>query len=147
MARPVDADSARTYDTIVSAAREAMFAGEDAQIDVSMRKVAELAEVSSGTLSYYFPNKVDLLEACLDAYYERLSALTAELMAEVATARDAPATFIRAAARRLYRFARSERRELSLRVATNAQRGELHPRRQVHVLGPFVGQAALKRVH
>ena len=78
MARPVDADSAHTYDSIVRAALDVL---NDVGLPekLSMRKVASAAEVSPGTIQYYFGSKTDLLEACLDGYYQRLTLLAGQL--------------------------------------------------------------------
>jgi AcrR family transcriptional regulator len=127
MARPPNADSAKTYDAIVAAARKLLFETEDSKIDFSLRQVAASANVSQGTLSYYFNSKEELLEACLDVYYERLEELVSELMAR-ASSFDSPGEFIAAATRDLYRLERQDRRELRLRRITNARRwGGLDP--------------------
>ena len=61
MARPVDADSARTYDSIVRAALDVL-AEAGLPERLSMRKVAAAAEVSPGTIQSYVGSKRDLLE-------------------------------------------------------------------------------------
>ena len=139
MGRPIDADSARTWDRIVDAAREEIFEGESGATDISLRRVATAARLSLGTVHYYFSSKDELLEACLDEYYRRLASLTQELVAlSVPPEHEEPRHRVARAVRRIYRFAREERRCLQLRVATNARRGELHHHRQTHVLGPFL---------
>jgi AcrR family transcriptional regulator len=130
MARPKDADSAKTWNRIVDAARRELFETPGGQPDVSVRKVATLAGVGIGTIHYYFPTKESLLEACLDQYYAMLDVLVRELATAAAGAAADPHAFIEMAARRLYRFVVSERRSLKLRAITNAQRGGLPPERR-----------------
>lgn len=129
MARPKDADSAETWNRIVSAARRELFETPGGQTEVSMRQVAAAAGVGVGTIQYYFPTKESLLEACLDAYYLALDAIVRELSAAAASAVD-PRGFIEDAVRRLYRFVVSERPHLMVRAKTNAQRGGLPPERR-----------------
>ena len=50
--------------------------------------------------------------------------------------------FIERSVRTLYRFAWRERGLLRLRMASNAERGELHPRRQRDFMGELVKEAA-----
>ena len=145
MARPKDADAAGTYDSIVAAAL-ALLAEVDNPSQVSMRKVAVRADVSLGTIQYHFANKDALLEACLDGYYERLSALVQGIIVEAndpSTNRD---TFVGESARLMYRFVRRERAALTLRMLTNTTQGELNPKRQSEFLGSFIalGAAALR---
>ena len=139
MARPKDADSERTFNTIVDAALELL--AECAAPAPSLRKVAKKANVSLATIQYYFGSKEELLEACLDGYYGRLTAAGGELMAlaeQGATGR----ALIEQAVGALYDFHYRERAMMALRVATNAQRGELHPRRQVEFMAGLAVQAA-----
>lgn len=138
VARPVDADSARTYDSIVAAGLVLLKSTSD-PATLSLRKVAELAGLSAGTLHYYFPVKEDLLEACLDAYYERLGSVARELVALFASSGDS-AALIDQAARRMYRFVEDERVLVSLRLTTNAMRQELHPRR-LAFMGMMIDEA------
>lgn len=130
MARPKDADSAETWNRIVSAARRALFETPGGQPDVSVRQVAATAGVGVGTIQYYFPTKESLLEACLDEYYVALDLLVRELAGAAAGAAADPRTFMERAARRLYRFVLSERPHLMVRAMTNAQRGGLPPERR-----------------
>ena len=139
MARPVDADSAHTYDSIVRAALDVLNeVGLPEKL--SMRKVASAAEVSPGTIQYYFGSKTDLLEACLDGYYQRLTLLAGQLGGSMQGRQGSE--FVEYVARTLFRFARRERALIKLRMATNAQRGELHPQRQPEFLGAMIVEAA-----
>lgn len=140
MARPPDADSAETYERILTAARDEVRSTVPRN-GISMRKVAERAEVSLGTLQYYFDNKAGLLEACLDGYYERLGALGTELLGQVGDHEHVTGV-IEHAARTFYRFVQEEQALIELRLVTNALRGELHPQRQDHFMGQVIGAAA-----
>jgi AcrR family transcriptional regulator len=140
VARPVDADSAQTWNRIIAATLELLDGGADVA-RLSTRKVAERAGLSPGTLQYYFATKDDLFEACLEQHYERLSALAAEMIAAT-TAAETSDDVVEGAARRMYRFVRAERAFISIRVLTNATRRELHPARQPEFLGTFLRQVA-----
>ena len=139
MARPVDADSAATYDGIVSSAL-AMLDEVGRPEKLSMRNVASGAGCSLGTIQYYFGSKQQLLEACLDGYYGRLSALAGELTqsAQTLTGR----ALVEHAARSFHRFASRERALIRLRISTRAGLGELHPARQPEFMGAIIAHAA-----
>ena len=107
----------------------------------SLRSVAARAGVSLGTIHYYFRSKEELLEACLDGYYDRLGELASRLLrlsGEAEEGRD----FVEQAAAELYDFGYRQRAMLALRMMTNAQRGQLHPRRQEEFMGQLSLHAA-----
>ena len=139
MVRPKETTSEETWNRIVSAAQHELVETDEGEIDISLRRVATRANVSLGTIHYYFPAKEKLLEACMDAYYMRLSALVVKLapLVTVATQTDARSV-IEQAARRLYGFAVSERHSLKLRAKLNAQLGCLEPQRARQVRGPML---------
>jgi AcrR family transcriptional regulator len=142
VARPPDADSAKTYDQILAAALREIDA-TDPPTGISVRKVAERAGVSLGTLQYYFGKKVDLLEACLDDYHERLREVATTLM-QTALASDPPLVgraFVEPAVRAFHRFARENRGLLHLRLITNVVSGELPERRRTSMLDQKLGSA------
>lgn len=141
MPRPKNADSAATFDSIVRAGLELLYETDDVKA-LSLRKAAARAGVSHGTIQYYFSNKEELLEACLDAYYSRLAEFGQELIQYVNQTADDSAAIIEELVRRSWRFVRSERTMMRLRLVTNATRGELHPDRQPHFLGSLVRAAA-----
>ena len=137
--RPKNADSEDTWFRIVAAAREELVDDEQGGIDVSVRSVATNAGVSLGTIHYYFPTKESLLEACLDAYYEALGKVAAEVATRIQSAtRETAKEAIGEGVRSIYRFALSERARLRLRATNNAHRGRLHPDRHLHVRGPYL---------
>ncbi|MEM9074419.1 MAG: TetR/AcrR family transcriptional regulator [Myxococcota bacterium] len=142
MARPRDADSAKTYERIVAAALEEVRASTPRNA-ISMRKVAERAELSLGTIQYYFERKEDLLEACLNGFYERLGQVAVRVIQETASG-SVPAgrPTTENAVRTFYRFVCEEHALIELRLVTNAMRGELHPQRQPDFLGDIIGEAA-----
>jgi len=140
--RPPDADSAKTYDAILAAALREIDA-TDPPTGISVRKVAERAGVSLGTLQYYFAKKADLLEACLDDYHERLRGLATSLM-QKALGSDPPLAgraFVETVVRAFHRFTRENRGLLHLRIITNVVNGELPERRRNSMLGQQLGSA------
>lgn len=142
MARPKDADSAQTYDAIVTRALEVLDESDDPR-SITLREVARRSEMSLGTIHYYFPTKDALLEACLDGYYQRLRELGQTLIARAAV--DAPKdsrALVELATREFYRFSRKERGSVRLRLVTNAMSGELSPARQHEFLGTIIRSAA-----
>jgi AcrR family transcriptional regulator len=65
VARPRDSDSAHVHERITTAAATLLESvGPSA---VTMREIAKAAEVSLGTVHYYFPNKETLLDAVFEA--------------------------------------------------------------------------------
>lgn len=142
VSRPADANSAETYDRILAAALAELMETTP-RTGISVRRVAERAGVSLGTLQYYFENKQKLLEACLDGYYARLGALAGQLVDHFLQENTAAgAETIAFATRRLYRFVRDERPLIELRLITNAMRGELAPERQREFMGQLIERAA-----
>ncbi len=139
MARPKDADSAETMAKILEAAL-AILREQGEPKPPALRSVARRADVSLGTIRYYFDTKDELLEACLDGYYERLAALGMELVGASVDATDGR-KLIEETTRTLFRFIYEERSLVQLRVATNSVRGELHPRRQRDFMGAFIQEA------
>jgi AcrR family transcriptional regulator len=140
MARPKDADSAETMSRILDAAL-AELRDQGEPTPPTLRSVARRADVSLGTIRYYFDTKDELLEACLDGYYNRLGTLSTQLLASAVGATDGR-KLIEDTVRALYRFIRAERGLVALRLATNSSRGELHPRRQRDFMGTFIREAA-----
>ncbi len=141
MPRPPNTNSAETWDRIVDAALERLASDDGMRLQISLRSVATAAGLSPGTVSYYFSSKDELLEACLDRYYERLAALTQELFT-MAISAETPQALVENSVRALYRFASRERASVALRARTRELNGELPPERQTKVLGPYVAKAA-----
>lgn len=140
--RPVDADSAATFDRIVRAAVEVLEETVPRNA-ISMRQVGERAGVSVGTLHYYFESKERLLEACLDGYYQDLAATAQRLLSGLANG-PVPAgeAAIRGAIASMYGFITQHRALIELRLVTNAMRGELAPERQHEFMGTVIQEAA-----
>ena len=57
--------------------------GNEGADALTMRKVARLVGIRLSSLNHYFPTKSDLIEGCLDAYYERLMPLARECIEEL----------------------------------------------------------------
>ena len=64
MARRAHGDSAETFDAIVGAAKQVL--AEQGANELSLRRVAQVAGLSLGTVQYYFSSKDKLVETCLD---------------------------------------------------------------------------------
>ncbi|MCA9633397.1 MAG: TetR/AcrR family transcriptional regulator [Myxococcales bacterium] len=142
MPRPVDADSAATFDRIVRAAL-AELTETVPRNAISMRKVGERAGVSLGTLQYYFESKDRLLEACLDGYYRDLAQEAQRLLSALASG-PVPAgeAAIRGAVASMYHFIVRQRALIELRLITTSMRGELAPERQHEFMGTVIRDAA-----
>lgn len=136
MSRPVDADSARTWNAIVAAARAVL--EEQGVRAVNLRRVASRARVSVGTIGYYFENRSALLEACLESYYEHLDAIRSESFAAL-TGCARPEDAVRLAVERATELSFAHRGFARLRRWLNAQTGTGAPRKDA-VLLPFLGQ-------
>ena len=78
--------SAVTVGSILSAA-EGLFVGH-AYADVSMRDIAEAAEVTTGALYHHFPSKEKLYYAMLTAYFSRVRAASLEAIPAGGTCRE-----------------------------------------------------------
>lgn len=137
--RPKDADSKDTWNRIIASANELL--ETKSATEISLRSVSAHAGVSTGTLTYYFKNKEALLEAVLEEYYTRLSAMAMALIQESAGETDARAVLERAT-RRLYKFHWDERTVMRLRSSTRILRGELPECIQQRFLRQFAGAAA-----
>ena len=135
MARPAHASSEDTYDAILDVAlaivRES---GPDA---CSLREVARRADVSTGTIQYYFENRAGLLEACLDHLY---AWVTREVLAElelIAASGDVLSSLERIT-RKALRFTRENQELVRMRYMTTTERGALPDQRLVRQLLPLL---------
>jgi AcrR family transcriptional regulator len=140
VARPKDADKVRTYDEIVGTACR-MLSQRDDPTTHTLREVSGASGLSLGTLHYYFASKTELLEACLDTYYERLRALGARLLAELPADPSGHRAFVDRVVRELARFVRAERSNVRLRLVLSASAGELPPTRQADFLDVTIQHA------
>ena len=77
MGRPRNADAAQTRRRILDAAIRRF--GSEGLKATSLRKIGGDAGVSFATVHYYFGCKSTLYESCLDASYQELEGLRAEL--------------------------------------------------------------------
>ena len=138
MSRPKDADPAATWNRIVDAAHESL--RENSTNRISLRVVASKADVSMGTLHYYFRTKEVLLEAALDRYYERLRALGAELLEKSRLQQDKRG-FIAYSTRSLWRLHWAERKSMQVRALARARHGALPETRSARFQVPQVSAA------
>jgi AcrR family transcriptional regulator len=72
-------DARRNYARLVAAARE-IFASEG--IEVSVREIAQRAEVGMGTLYRHFPSRDDLVDAVLEEAFEEFVSIAETALAE-----------------------------------------------------------------
>ncbi|MCB9554517.1 MAG: TetR/AcrR family transcriptional regulator [Deltaproteobacteria bacterium] len=138
MARPVGANSELTHQRILEAA-EQLFTGGDPS-DVSLRKIARLAEVSVGTIQHYFGSRGELYQACIDRFYMRMDDEVAQLMRDV---QQLPtAELISVAVRRMFRFACAERGAVRMRMEAVVRTGLLEDEVLRHSTLPFLEEIA-----
>lgn len=126
MARPIDSDSAETYERILASAKSILSTHGPELF--SLRSVARTAGVSLGTLNYYFENRNGLLEACLDEDYRELEDSVQETIDRIRSG----APFFDEVARltRIYfADARNRKDKIRLRVMDTMERGGLPPHR------------------
>ena len=126
MPRPKHSDPAKTFAAIVDAA--VVVLQEQGPNHVSLRRVSEASGLSMGTLTYYFPNRQDLVEACLDVHYQHISAGILEFHAAV-TEGPVDAALIRHHVGRLVDIAFADRSFLQLRALVMAEAQQYHPGR------------------
>ncbi|MEM9694638.1 MAG: TetR family transcriptional regulator [Myxococcota bacterium] len=139
MPRRAGSDSADTVDRIVEASR-AILVHRGAS-GLTFRAVAAAAEVSVGTIAYYFPDRTSLVEACLDAHHD----WGAELVARVVRCHQEGAPIeavVEEAVRAGHQALIADRETLRLRRIVALQEGELAPRRRVQALEPALDAAA-----
>lgn len=122
MARPVDANPAQTVERILNAARTLL--QENGGKGWSMRRVAQVAKVSTGTLRYYFADRAALLDACLDPFHKDLRALESGLMSLLESAED-PFLVLGQGIVALYRFAVGRDAGHRFLIQALAERGSL----------------------
>lgn len=125
MARPPNADSSRTIDNIVSSALALLDESRRVE-DLSLRQVAQRANVGLSTVQYYFATRDALLDACLEGYHQRLVSLAEALVAELSASEIH--VVIDKAVRAFYRFALRERTLIQLRVSTTLTHREARTR-------------------
>lgn len=141
MSRPKDSDSEQVHRRLLAAAKQLLEAGGPRA--VTLRKVASEAKLTVGTVSYYFGNREELLEAVLDEPYRALAALQQQLVSGVDAEKDS-AAYIEHCVRTTYRFALDWKGAFRLNVLTILDRGIMHPRRQRTVHLPFLDFASLR---
>ncbi|MCA9630429.1 MAG: TetR/AcrR family transcriptional regulator [Myxococcales bacterium] len=117
--RPKNADPAATQQAILNAALSIV--SESGPSALSLRGVARKANLSTGTVSYYFSSLDALCEACLDGHYDRMREIALKHMQRLPE--STPAAVAEMATRELYRFAILERPILLLQLSRLAEHG------------------------
>ncbi len=123
MPRSKDAAPEDTIERIRAAAAEAL-AEASPRDAISIRDVAKRANISTGTLTYYFPNKELLIEDIITGHIQRLERALTEL-ALGSQRIPGHEHFLREMVRTMYRFTQRERVFLELRSILEAKKTEL----------------------
>lgn len=139
MARPVQADAARTRARILAAAQTAF--AERGAGDTSIRQVAADAEVSLAMVHHYFGSKRGLYDCCIDEMYEKLTGLRVELGRVLAAGGDVGA-IIERAVRVGFRFGRAHQVAVRLLFREISSLGQLDEARQEANQRPFLDDAS-----
>lgn len=135
MARPVNADAAATRERILTQAA-ALFADRGAGA-VSIRDISKAANVSLAMVHHYFGSKDDLHKATIDAMYEELAEVSAELQKALAVSGDKKA-MIQKAIEVCFDFARDHQLASRMVMRTVVETGQLPPERRERALIPFL---------
>jgi AcrR family transcriptional regulator len=104
---------------------------------VTFRRVSREANLSTGTIGYYFSDRAQMLEACLDDHHAQADDELRRLQEKVAAGaslRDVIEEGVLTA----YRTLREDREALRLRRITALERGELDPSRRAGSLRPML---------
>ncbi|MBW2629066.1 MAG: TetR/AcrR family transcriptional regulator [Deltaproteobacteria bacterium] len=146
MARPVNADPARTRTRLLEAASQHF--SRSGVHGTSLRAVANSAGLSLATINHHFGNKQDLYGACLDRAFDEVSRELAPLASlldrftdEVRDANISTAelrTLIESLVREGVRFGRRRRPLLQLIMRTLVETGELEEPWRERALVPFL---------
>ena len=143
MARPIAADAEATRRRILAAAL-ALFS-EHGLDRTTMRQIAAAARVTMATVHHYYGGKHDLYRACIEAMYEELAELRADLESLFLSSRandPSMAQFVDAAVRKSYAFARAHRPIVQLMMRTILDTGELEADKRERYLLPFLAEGA-----
>ncbi|MFK7999065.1 MAG: TetR/AcrR family transcriptional regulator [Polyangiales bacterium] len=139
MARPPDADSAATYDRIVTVT-QALIA-EHGVSAVSLRRVAKESGQSLGAITYYFESRSGLLEASLDASYEWMRAEVRDAIGRIRAGEDLQEV-VEQFVRHLFTKARTHQEVLRTRNLTTMSAGALPKSRLAGELAPQLEKVA-----
>ncbi len=136
MARPLNADSRETQERIVAAARALLEEGGPAA--VSVRRVAESANLSAGTVRYYFATQEDLLvEACINDYYDQLDQLKVAFFSQLKD-RQGAAQAVRVSVSTVYRYCLTTEVAHHLLIGRGAKVGRVGDDREAQSRVPFL---------
>jgi AcrR family transcriptional regulator len=140
MARPIQADAARTRARILEAAGTA-FAARGAGSS-SIRSIAANADVSLAMVHHYFGSKAGLYEACIAQMYDQLGDLQAQLAEHFATGGGDLAALLERAVRFGFRFGRAHQVAGRLLFREISTLGQLSDERQRARQKPFLDDAS-----
>ena len=131
MARRANKDCADTFDLIVRASTQVL--RDEGATELSLRRVAAEANLSLGTVQYYFPTKSKLIETCLAQEAESLTATLASARHAIA-AGAVLSDILPAAVRALYQSGVRAPEARRLRVMQTL----VSPTLSVDAPGPFL---------
>lgn len=106
---------------------------------ITLRGIAEQASVALSTVQYYFPNKDELLESALDAYYARLDLLLSSFLHFEGSMKE----LVDDVVERFFAFAQHERQALQLRTWLSTRAGRLPHRREQDIRAPVLELTSL----
>jgi AcrR family transcriptional regulator len=141
MARPRNADPARTRARILERAAELFAEGGER---VSTRALAKSAGVSLATLHHHFGTKHDLYLACVEAMYSAFGGLRDEV---AGSGVDSPRAWVVETVLMSYRFACAHRAAVRLTTRDAIEQGSVSRERQREVLLPALAQGAEVLAH
>lgn len=140
MARPPNADADATRRRLLESAG-ALFAQRGVD-GVSVRQIAAGAGVSLAMIHHYYGSKHALYQACVDAMYDELGGLQAELVAALAPG-GSLGEIIERAVRTGFRFARAHRIANRLLWRQVVGAGTLDDERRARYQEPFLKDLSL----
>ncbi len=140
MARPKDSDSAATYDAILRAAQRVV--ADHGLGAMSFRRVAKEADLAIGTVTYYFADRAELIEACLTDYYDALERLALPFVARLAQGGEPAHAIVEEGVAAIARHAFDHRGAVRLRLLANAEGGELSPTHRKRFATPLLAKVS-----
>ncbi|MCB9554947.1 MAG: TetR/AcrR family transcriptional regulator [Deltaproteobacteria bacterium] len=137
MARPPQADSERTINAILDATEQ--LCGEKNIDAIKISDIARDAGVAPSTVYHYFCNREGLWDACLDRLRRDAEQTNAGLLPKVQAAMFDPTSLGRCA-RDIYRFVRSRRGAVRMRLRDALSRGDFDLEDYGEFFVPFLKQ-------
>jgi AcrR family transcriptional regulator len=147
MARPPDADSTTTIARICGAALGLV--EESGRQGLTFRRVAERAELSTGTIRYYFPTMEDLVEAVVEHHHRDQAAWFEARAMDLASSGADARTNLRTATAWVFEHATTNRHLVALRLTQQSDRRmewQQHALRFASLLSPPGTPEVLARI-